>query len=97
MTEEQVKLLKDFEFRVRQLMDRCDKLKVENKNLKDSLALKDREIAEVKEAVKEITSKYDTLKSAKAISMDETEAKEAKKRLSSLVREIDKCIALLNE
>jgi chromosome segregation ATPase len=97
MTEEHVKQLKDFEFRVRQLMDYCDKLKTENRNLRGSIALKEREIAEAKEAVEEITSKYDNLKLAKIISMNDDDSKEAKKRLSALVREIDKCIALLNE
>ena len=97
MIEEQVKLLGDFEFRVRQLMNHCNKLKTENENLGNSIALKDKEIAEAKEAVKEITSKYDNLKLAKTISMNDDESKDTKKRLSNLVREIDKCIALLNE
>ena len=97
MTEEQIELIKDFEFRVRSLMDHCNKLKAENKNLNDLLVLKEKEIAEEKEAVKEITSKYDNLKLAKIISRNDDESKDAKKRLSVLVREIDKCIALLNE
>ena len=97
MIEEQVKLLGDFEFRIRQLIDKCNKLKAENKNLEDLIALKDKDIAEAKEATREITSKYDNLKLAKIISTKDDESKEAKKRLSNLVREIDKCIALLNE
>ena len=97
MNEEQVKLLGDFEFRTRQLIDRCNKLKAEIINLKDTIVLKDKEIAEAKEAVRKITSKYDNLKLAKKISINDDESKESKKRLSNLVREIDKCIALLNE
>ena len=97
MNEEQVKLLGDFEFRTRQLIDRCNKLKAEIINLKDTIVLKDKEIAEAKEAVQNITSKYDNLKLAKKISINDDESKESKKRLSNLVREIDKCIALLNE
>ncbi len=97
MTEEQVKLLNDFDFRVRQLIDRCDKLIVENENLKNTLALKDKEITNLEEVIGDMTSKYDNLKLAKALSLNEDETKEAKKRLSALVREIDKCIALLNE
>ena len=37
------------------------------------------------------------LKTATAISLNGSDVKETKLRLSKLVREVDKCIALLNE
>ncbi|MDR0505885.1 MAG: hypothetical protein LBH32_03575 [Dysgonamonadaceae bacterium] len=41
--------------------------------------------------------KYDNLKMVKIISVKQDDFKAAKNRLSKLVREVDKCIALLNE
>ena len=40
---------------------------------------------------------YTNLKTATAISLNGSDVKETKLRLSKLVREVDKCIALLNE
>ncbi|MCD7971342.1 MAG: hypothetical protein LUG18_01540 [Candidatus Azobacteroides sp.] len=97
MTEEHEKILKNFELKVRLLMNRYEKLKAENQDLKDMLARKEGEIKEAKELVQEATSKYDNLKLAKIISTDDEEVKKMKKRLSGIVREIDKCIALLNQ
>ena len=97
MTEEQKKILDDFELRVKLLMSLCDKLKLENKNLKETIALQKNEIESMNAVIRDWTLKYDNLKLAKIISTDDEEMKRTKKRLSGLVREIDKCIALLNE
>ena len=40
---------------------------------------------------------YTNLKSATSICLNGCDVKESKLRLSKLVREVDKCIALLNE
>lgn len=97
MTEEQEKILESFEHQVRRLIAYCDKLKVDNEKLRKSLAQKEKEISEANEIILQWVSKYDNLKLAKIISTDDEEMKKTKKRLSSIVREIDKCIALLNE
>lgn len=97
MTEEQKKILNDFELRVKLLIAQCDKLKRENKSLKETIAQQESEIERVNNQLREWTLKYDNLKLAKIISTDDEEMKRTKKRLSGLVREIDKCIALLNE
>ena len=41
--------------------------------------------------------RYNDLKTATAISLDGSDVKGTKQRLTKLVREVDKCIALLNE
>ena len=97
MTEEQKKILNDFELRVKNLIAHCDKLKYKNKELEEKIALQDDEIEKMKVSIREWTLKYDNLKLAKIISTDDEEMKRTKKRLSGIVREIDKCIALLNE
>ena len=48
------------------------------------------------EEMKELGKKYDRIKLTGAILGDEENASEAKRRISDLMREIDKCIALLD-
>ncbi|GAE85321.1 hypothetical protein JCM10512_3741 [Bacteroides reticulotermitis JCM 10512] len=46
---------------------------------------------------KNLETNYTNLKTATAISLNGSDVKETKLRLSKLVREVDKCIALLSE
>ena len=50
-----------------------------------------------KQLVKELEEKYTNLKMARIISINDNELRDTKQRLARLVREVDKCIALLNE
>ena len=74
-----------------------DKLKQENANLKNLLMQKDEEIKQLEQSKKELEAQYTDLKTARTISLYDKDIKDTKQRLSSLVREIDRCIALLNE
>ena len=61
-----------------------------NKEIKDKLILLENKFSDVEE-------KYENLKLARAIvSPDEEETHEARIKVNRIVREIDKCIALLN-
>jgi prefoldin subunit 5 len=97
MTEEQSKLLGVFENRVRQLIYICDSLKQENSDLKFQIDELKQSQDDLEEANKTIKVKYDNLKMARIISVKQDDLKSAKNRLSKLVKEVDKCIALLNE
>jgi chromosome segregation ATPase len=66
-----------------------ENLKIENKGLKNNL--KDKE-----EEIKEIEKKYERLKLTGALMGDGGNARESRQRIDELVREIDRCIALLN-
>ena len=97
MTEEQQKILTSFETRVRQLMLFCDSLKREKAELENALEIKEEALRKSEELIRDLNSRYDNLKVATMISFGKTDIKGAKQKLSGLVREIDKCIALLNE
>ena len=97
MTEEDKKLLDVFEARVRHLMYLHDELKRENAEMKRLLKVKDDEIVEMQDNYKALEASYTNLKQARIISINDNEVKNTKQRLSKLVREVDKCIALLNE
>jgi len=97
MTEEQNKLLGVFEARVRQVMLLCDDLRGEVCNLKEQKKDLEESYDALLEENKKLKNKYDNLKMVRIISVKQDDFKAAKNRLSKLVREVDKCIALLNE
>jgi uncharacterized protein YhaN len=72
-------------------------LKKENATLKQLLSEKEEEIARMADSQKELEARYTNLKMARMISINDNELRDTKQRLSKLVREVDKCIALLNE
>ena len=97
MTEEAKKLLSTFEARLRHLIYLHDELKRENAELKQLLEEEKKENERILAEYKELETSYTNLKTATAISLNGSDVKETKLRLSKLVREVDKCIALLNE
>ena len=97
MTEEEKKLLNSFETQLRHLIYLHDKLKRENAELKKLLENEKLKNEKVQAQYDELEVSYTNLKTATAISLNGSDVKETKLRLSKLVREVDKCIALLNE
>jgi hypothetical protein len=73
-----------------QVKDENQKLSGENSKLKHALLVKDNEI-------KELQEKYEQLKFAKLLSTGSDDIHSAKLKVNKIVREIDKCIALLNK
>ena len=97
MTEEEKKLLNSFETQLRHLMYLHDELKRENAGLRKLLENEKLKNEKVQAQYDELEVSYTNLKTATAISLNGSDVKETKLRLSKLVREVDKCIALLNE
>jgi cell division septum initiation protein DivIVA len=97
MTEGEKKLLNTFEARVRHFIYLHEELRRENHDLKQQLEAKEQQIAKITETCKSLQKDYTNLKIAKIISTEDSDMKKTKLRLSLIVREIDKCIALLNE
>ena len=96
MTEEDKKLLNTFEGRVRHLIFLYEEAKAENATLKQLITEKEQQIESMKHSQEELESKYTNLKAARIISINGNELRDTKQRLARLVREVDKCIALLN-
>ena len=74
-----------------------DELKQENADLKLLLGQKEEEIKLLEQSRKELEARYTDLKMARTISLYDKDIKDTKQRLTSLVREVDKCIALLSD
>lgn len=96
MTSEEQTTLRNFETRVRQLMLKYKEL--ENKNRELQVLVEEKEVAmsTILEENKTLRSEYANLKLAKMIEIGDDDLKDAKTRVTKLVKEIDKCIALLN-
>ncbi|MBR5205487.1 MAG: hypothetical protein IKW32_09840 [Bacteroidaceae bacterium] len=97
MTEEDRKLISSFEGKLRHFMFLYDELKQENADLRNLLMQKEQEILQLEQSRKELEVQFTDLKMARTLSLYDKDIKDAKQRLSGLVREIDRCIALLNE
>ena len=97
MTEEDKKLLNTFEGKLRHFLLLYEEVKKENASLRELLAEKDNEILRMENSRKELEEKYTNLKMARIISINDSELRDTKQRLARLVREVDKCIAMLNE
>ena len=96
MTDDKKKLLNDLEFRVRQVMFLCDTLREDNALLRTQLDSTSDQLKVKVEQLDQLTKKYDSLKVARTITAASVDVDVAKEKLSNLVREVDKCINLLN-
>ena len=97
MTEDDKKVLNTFEGKLKHLIYLYNEEKKENVSLKQLISEKEAEIERIQANLKELEEKYTYLKMARMISVNDNEVRDTKQRLAKLVREVDKCIALLNE
>lgn len=95
MTAEEEKTIRLLETRTRQLILKFSQLKEENEELLNELVKKDTELQEVKKQNQLLEANYSNLKMAKMLAIGDTDLAVAKLRISRLVRDVDKCIALL--
>jgi wobble nucleotide-excising tRNase len=79
-----------------ELLDSFNHLREENRDLRTLNESLKNKIHEREEEMKELEKKYERIKLTGAILGDGENAVEAKRRINELMREIDKCIALLD-
>ena len=96
MTEDDSKLIEQFEMKIRKLADLYDIVKCSNSNLKAQLEAKDEEIRRLNQELAEMKESYQNLKRSKVLEVSGHDIDDTKRRVSGLVREIDHCIKLLN-
>lgn len=88
MTPEEEIILKRFETRTRQLILQYQDMRQENELLRQ-------QVDNMKQELESVKKNYANLKMARMIDISDQDMKDAKGRLSRLIREVDKCIALL--
>lgn len=96
MTAEEEKLMRILEARITQLILDFKDLESKNAMLAEQLQNTEVALTELQVEQEELKAAYESLKIAKMIEISDTDMKNAKSRLSKLVREVNKCIALLN-
>lgn len=79
-----------------ELLNRYNNLKGEVTDLKNGNEVLKGLLHEREEKLKELEIKYERVKLSGALLGEGENALEAKKKISELVREIDRCVALLN-
>jgi small-conductance mechanosensitive channel len=88
--------IKDLAAKVERLVNAQAHLRSENSKLSARNAELERLVTEQKNMVNRLEEQNKVVKIAKAVTEDDDDRKEQRKRLNELVREVDKCIALLN-
>lgn len=81
---------------VEALVSEHEKLRELAADLKNELSAVRQQLAEKNEEVKELQTRYERAKFTGAVLGNGDDAAKARKRVNELVREIDKCIALLD-
>ena len=91
------KTLATFETRLRQVLLRFQELKKENAALMDMLEDSEQTVKEMQQKLDQQQHDYETLKMAKMIEITDGNLQGAKDRLSKLIRDVNKCIAILSD
>jgi predicted nuclease with TOPRIM domain len=89
--------LATFETRLRQVLLRFQELKKENGTLHDMLKDNEKQVKELQQKLEQKQYDYDTLKMAKMMEITDGNLQDAKDRLSRLIRDVNKCIAILSD
>lgn len=89
--------LATFETRLRQMILRFQELKKENKELYATIQNDEKTMAELRQKLEQKQYDYDSLKMAKMIEITDGNLDDAKERLSKLIRDVNKCIAVLSD
>lgn len=97
MTNKYDELINAFEKRLRKLFSEYKSLQDQNAALKADLERKQNDLMHAHQEVLELRKNYDHLLVAKQLGTTDEQRAESKQRITKMVREIDKCLALLDE
>ena len=97
MTEEHIQLLHSLEEKITRLKGLYESEKAKKQALEEKLESQKKELMYDHKNLLELQAKHDNLVTIGLLSVTEEERKKSKQRLSKMVREIDKCLALINQ
>jgi predicted nuclease with TOPRIM domain len=96
MSADQAEILDGIRLKVRSLKDRMQEQTEENSRLKQRNEDLQQMVQQKQALIDELEHKNQQLSLVKSIMADSEDAHDARIRINRIVREIDKCIALLN-
>ncbi|MPN04902.1 hypothetical protein SDC9_152150 [bioreactor metagenome] len=97
MTNRYEELIAAFELKLRKLMSEYQSLQEQNAELKAESQRKHTDLMHAHQDVLELRKNYDHLRIARNLGVSQEDRNESKQRINKMVREIDKCLALLDE
>ncbi|WP_311442066.1 hypothetical protein [Hoylesella enoeca] len=91
------KTLTLFTTRIRQMILQYQETKKENDELYGLVDERDAKIKQLENRLSQAEQDYNALKMAKMIEVTDADMESARKRLNKLIRDVNKCITLLND
>ena len=91
------KILNTFATRVRQMILQYEALKKENDDLYALVDQREQEIKQLQGELSQAEADYNSLKMAKMLEVTDGDMETAQKRVTKLIRDVNKCITLLSE
>ena len=91
------KTITAFVTRLRQMLLRFQEMKKENEELWEQLSKSEQDIKQLQAKLEQGQHYYNSLKMARMIEITDGDLEGAKDRLSKLIRDVNKCIAILSD
>lgn len=91
------KMIATFETRVRQMILRFQELKKENEDLYAMVEKNEQDIKDLQAKLTQADQDYNALKTARMLTITDGDLESAKARVQKLIREVNKCIAILSD
>ena len=95
--EAESKTINQFATRVRQMILQYQSVTKQNEDLCRQVAEQQERIAKLEAQLQQQRNDYDSLKLARMVEITDGDMQSAQKRLAKLIRDVDKCIMLVNE
>lgn len=86
-----------FTTRVRQLILEYDKIKNENDRLRAMIDERDSALEKMEGQLAQVRNDYESLKMARMVEITNGDLESAQKKISKLIRDVNKCITLVSE
>lgn len=90
-------IIATFQTRIRDLIQRFKELKKENQGLYEMVEKNEHDIKDLQAKLTQADHDYQSLKMAKMIEITDGDLEDAKARVAKMIRDVNKCIALLSD
>jgi len=90
-------IIATFQTRIRDLLLRFQQLKKENEDLYAMVEKNEQDMKDLQARLAQADNDYKALKMAKMIEITDGDLESAKARVAKLIREVNKCIAILSD
>ena len=90
-------IINSIEFKVGKLVKKCAQLVIENNNLQQNNDVLNVELQKKEQEIVTLQEKVKLMNISKSVDVTKEDVKATRLKINEYVREIDKCIALLNK